>query len=130
MKRFFALLLALVLMLSFAACKAPKTDPTTLCILAYVKGVEVTQEEPKEAEDGPLGVDTGKEGDGVTLDKDFAKFIDPANEQGYKASDLRYFGRIDLINGYGPNFSTETPYSFKGSSTPNGVAVFAYNIIK
>lgn len=47
MKRFFALLLALVLMLSFAACKAPNTDPTTP---TDPKPTDPTPTEPKPTE--------------------------------------------------------------------------------
>ena len=110
---------------TFAA--VPKSDTTKLCILAHVKGVKVTQT-IVEVSDGDLGTDTGTVGGGVTaLEKDTSKFIDPSNAQGYKASDVRYFGRIDTLCGYGPDLEIGATYNFKGSSTANGVAIFAYD---
>ena len=70
---------------------------------------------------------TPPESDDVTMSKDFASFINASNSQGYKVSSVRYFGRIDSLNGFGSLGVTGTPYNNKGSNSNDGVATFKFN---
>ena len=65
--------------------------------------------------------------DTVTMSRDAAEFIAADNTNGYTASSAPYFGRIDVICGYGPEGVVGTSYNFKGSSSSEGIATFKYD---
>lgn len=65
--------------------------------------------------------------DTVTISKDASAFIDANNTQGYTASTVPYFGRIDALCGYGPGSAIGVAYNFKGSCSAEGIATFKYN---
>ena len=63
--------------------------------------------------------------DGVTVKKNGSEIV--ASDSEYKLSSVTYFGRIDTLNGYGPSFTTGTPYNSRGSNSSAGIATFKYN---
>ena len=102
----------------FAA--VPKTAPNTVCILAKVNGVKVesngTVTKPEE---------TVKTTD-IKITKDLTSFVAADNAQGYTASSVHYFGRIDTICGYGPNFEIGSAFDL-GSNDKTGASSVTYN---
>ena len=80
---------------TFAA--VPKADTSTLCLIAYVKGVEVLL---------PNGT-----------------YIDPNSD--YKESAVAYASSLDMINGKGEGDAAS--FSRRGGNSTKGIDVFAYN---
>ena len=63
--------------------------------------------------------------DGITVAKNGNEIVS-ANST-YSLSTESYIGRIDYINGYGPNFTTGTAYKNRGSDSHNGIATVKFN---
>lgn len=62
----------------------------------------------------------------ISYVSDASQFIVKDNAQGYKASDTKYFGRVDSINGLGPSGSTTAAHDM-GSNDKTGIASIVYN---
>lgn len=65
------------------------------------------------------------DGDGVTISKNASSLI--ASDSSYTLSSVKYFGRVDSINGYGPALAIGSSYNSRGSNSTDGVATFKYN---
>ncbi len=57
---------------------------------------------------------------------DASQFIAANNAQGYSASNVHYFSRVDAINGFGPSGSSSAAYDM-GSNDKTGIARIVYN---
>ncbi len=57
---------------------------------------------------------------------DPTQFIAADNAQGYTASNVHYFSRVDSINGFGPSGSSTVAYDM-GSNDKTGIAYLVYN---
>jgi hypothetical protein len=62
----------------------------------------------------------------ITTIKNVSSLIDSNNVQGYTASTVPYFARVDSINGYGPNCVTGSAFD-AGSNDVAGVVSIAFN---
>lgn len=76
-------------------------------------------------EDAPIV--TPPQEDDITVSKDFASFVAADNAQGYKISNVKYFARVDALNGFGRNGTTGKAYSNKGSNSNDGVSTFKFD---
>ena len=96
----------------------PVTAPDSVCILAKVKGVKVER-------DGKVSSDSEELKTEIKIKKDAGEFIDASNAQGFSASKLHYFARIDTVNGFGPDFQVGKAFD-AGSNDLSGIVTVTY----
>lgn len=102
----------------FAA--VPKTAPNTVCILAKVNGVKV------ETDGEVVKPEEESKTTTITTTSDAASFIAADNAQGYSASKVHYFARVDTINGYGTDFAIGAAFDM-GSNDKAGISKVTFN---